>query len=178
MNAPRMKKFEKIRLRKEFHSLATACGGAFGALSRAGIDAMTGGGAASVLICNVIGAFTLSAAISFRARPLSEIENFMSVGFCGGFSIFATFSKVSVRFLQDGEYLKFAANGAANLILCIWAVYLAEAAVTKIFPERGDALDDDMMKEEAMKNAAGNAPNSAEGGNVSGGGENRGGQRK
>ena len=160
------------------HSLATACGGAFGALSRAGIDAMTGGGAASVLICNVIGAFTLSAAISFRARPLSEIENFMSVGFCGGFSIFATFSKVSVRFLQDGEYLKFAANGAANLILCIWAVYLAEAAVTKIFPERGDALDDDMMKEEAMKNAAGDVPNSAEGGNVSGGGENRGGQRK
>lgn len=75
-----------------------------------GIDAMTGGGAASVLICNVIGAFTLSAAISFRARPLSEIENFISVGFCGGFSIFATFSKVSVRFLQDGEYLKFAAN--------------------------------------------------------------------
>ena len=50
MNAPRMKKFEKIRLRREFHSLATACGGAFGALSRAGIDAMTGGGAASVLI--------------------------------------------------------------------------------------------------------------------------------
>lgn len=83
-----------------------------------------------------------------------------------------------MRFLQDGEYLKFAANGAANLILCIWAVYLAEAAVTKIFPERGDALDDDMMKEEAMKNAAGDVPNSAEGGNVSGGGENRGGQRK
>lgn len=150
----RTKKFAGISLPGELGSLATACGGAFGALSRAGIGAISGDGAASVLICNVIGAFTLSAAISFRARPLSEIENFISVGFCGGFSIFATFSKVSVRLLQEGEYFKFAANGGANLILCIWAVYLAEAAVTKFFPRRGNALDDDMMEAEAARNAA------------------------
>lgn len=34
---------------------------------------------------------------------------------CGGLSIFATFSKVSVGFLKDGDFLKFALFGAANL---------------------------------------------------------------
>ena len=105
----------------------------------------------SVLICNIAGAFTLSAAISFRAQKNTEFENFIATGFCGGLSIFATFSKVSVGFLKDGDFLKFALFGATNLFFCVWAVYLAEAAVSKIFPSRGDALKNDMLKEESKK---------------------------
>ena len=105
----------------------------------------------SVLICNIAGAFTLSAAISFRAQKNTEFENFIATGFCGGLSIFATFSKVSVGFLKDGDFLKFALFGATNLFFCVWAVYLAEAAVSKIFPSRGNALKNDMLKEESKK---------------------------
>ncbi len=54
-------------------------------------------------------------------------------------------------FLKDGDFLKFALFGATNLFFCAWAVYLAEAAVSKIFPSRGNALKNDMLKEESKK---------------------------
>lgn len=50
-------------------------------------------------------------------------------------------------FLKDGDFLKFALFGTTNLFFCVWAVYLAEAAVSKIFPSRGNALKNDMLKE-------------------------------
>lgn len=106
------------------HSLAVACGGAFGALARSVADWVISDNFLSVLMCNIIGAFTLSAAISFRSQKSTEFENFIATGFCGGLSIFATFSKVSVGFLKDGDFLKFALFGAANLFfacgLYIW----------------------------------------------------------
>lgn len=151
-----MKRFLQLQLPKELHSFAVGLGGAFGALSRAGIDSLVANNILAVLICNLLGTFTLSAAISYRARPLSELENLISIGFCGGFSIFATFSKVSVKLLKSDEYLLFAVNGAANIILCVWAVYLAEAMMTALFPRRGDALNDNMMKAEMQRQAIGN----------------------
>lgn len=54
-------------------------------------------------------------------------------------------------FLKDGDFLKFALFGAANLFFCVWAVYLAEAAVSKLFPSRRNALKDDILKEEYKK---------------------------
>lgn len=143
------KNFAQARL--EVHSLAVACGGAFGALARSVTDWVISDNFLSVLMCNIIGAFTLSAAISFRSPKNTEFENFIATGFCGGLSIFATFSKVSVGFLKDGDFLKFALFGAANLFFCVRAVYLAEAAVSKLFPSRGNALKDDMLKEEYKK---------------------------
>lgn len=107
------KNFAQARL--EVHSLAVACGGAFGALARSVTDWVISDIFLSVLMCNIIGAFTLSAAISFRSPKNTEFENFIATGFCGGLSIFATFSKVSVGFLKDGDFLKFALFGAANL---------------------------------------------------------------
>lgn len=116
------KNFAQARL--EVHSLAVACGGAFGALARSVADWVISDNFLSVLMCNIIGAFTLSAAISFRSQKNTEFENFIATGFCGGLSIFATFSKVSVGFLKDGDFLKFALFGAANLFfacgLYIW----------------------------------------------------------
>ena len=134
-------------------SALACCGvrGAFGALARSVADWAISDNFLSVLICNIAGAFTLSAAISFRAQKNTEFENFIATGFCGGLSIFATFSKVSVGFLKDGDFLKFALFGATNLFFCVWAVYLAEAAVSKIFPSRGNALKNDMLKEESKK---------------------------
>lgn len=145
--------FEKYfaRARLEVHSLAVACGGAFGGSCRVGSRLAISDNFLSVLICNIAGAFTLSAAISFRAQKNTEFENFIATGFCGGLSIFATFSKVSVGFLKDGDFLKFALFGATNLFFCVWAVYLAEAAVSKIFPSRENALKNDMLKEESKK---------------------------
>ena len=53
---------------------------------------------------------------------------------------------------QAGEFsAEFGLFGATNLFFCVWAVYLAEAAVSKIFPSRGNALKNDMLKEESKK---------------------------
>lgn len=145
--------FEKYfaRARLEVHSLAVACGGRIWGSCKVGSRLAISDNFLSVLICNIAGAFTLSAAISFMAQKNTEFENFIATGFCGGLSIFATFSKVSVGFLKDGDFLKFALFGATNLFFCVWAVYLAEAAVSKIFPSRGNALKNDMLKEESKK---------------------------
>lgn len=87
----------------------------------------------SVLICNIAGAFTLSAAISFRAQKNTEFENFIATGFCGGLSIFATFSKVSVGFLKDGDFLKFALFGATNLFFAYGLSILRRPQYRKFF---------------------------------------------
>ena len=50
------------------HSLAVACSDAFGALARSVADWVISDNFFSVLMCNIIGAFTLSAAISFRSQ--------------------------------------------------------------------------------------------------------------
>lgn len=115
------KNFAQARL--EVHSLAVAYGGAFGALARSVTDWVISDNFLSVLMCNIIGAFTLSAAISFRSPKNTEFENFIATGFCGGLSIFANFSKVSVGFLKDGDFLKFALFGTANLFLRVGCIF-------------------------------------------------------
>ena len=94
----------------------------------------------SVLICNIAGAFTLSAAISFRAQKNTEFENFIATGFCGGLSIFATFSKVSVGFLKDGDFLKFALFGATNLFFAYGLCILRRPQYRKFFQAGGMRL--------------------------------------
>lgn len=94
----------------------------------------------SVLICNIAGAFTLSAAISFMAQKNTEFENFIATGFCGGLSIFATFSKVSVGFLKDGDFLKFALFGATNLFFAYGLSILRRPQYRKFFQAGGMRL--------------------------------------
>lgn len=66
------KNFAQARL--EVHSLAGACGGAFGALARSVADWVISDNFLSVLMCNIIGAFTLSAAISFRSQKTRNLK--------------------------------------------------------------------------------------------------------
>lgn len=134
--------FEKYfaRARLEVHSLAVACGGAFGTLARSVADWAISDNFLSVLICNLAGAFTLSAAISFRAQKNTEFENFIATGYCGGLSIFATFSKVSVGFLKDGDFLKFALFGATNLFFAYGLYILRRPQYRKFFQAGGMRL--------------------------------------
>ena len=85
----------------KFHAAAVAFGGALGALARCGVSLSVDNQILAVFICNICGSFILATAIELRTKIRSELENLVSIGFCGGLSIFASFSRDSVaRFAQ------------------------------------------------------------------------------
>ncbi|MBQ6533637.1 MAG: CrcB family protein [Opitutales bacterium] len=111
---------------------AVGLGGALGALARTLVIAAIPNGLAAVLVCNIAGSFLLAAAESFRGKVREDFENMLSAGFCGGLSIFATFSKDSVAILSNAEYALFFANLFGNFTLCVLAVFAAKAAIKNI----------------------------------------------
>lgn len=115
---------------RQLHLSAVAFGGALGALTRTAICGMFESQIIAVFICNVFGSFLLSVAIELRKHIHPDIENMVSVGFCGGLSIFATFSKDSVQALSDERYFIFFLNLFANFATCVLAVFLAHSIAT------------------------------------------------
>ncbi|MBQ2722025.1 MAG: CrcB family protein [Opitutales bacterium] len=115
---------------RQLHFSAVALGGALGALTRTAICSIFESQILAVFICNVLGSFLLSIAIELRRHIHPDIENMVSVGFCGGLSIFATFSKDSVQALADEQYLIFVLNLFGNFTICVLTVFLAHALAT------------------------------------------------
>ena len=116
----------------KLHAAAVAAGGALGALARYGVCSAIANQILAVLVCNICGSFILAAAIELRAKIRREFENLVSVGFCGGLSIFASFSKDSVMALRNADFALFFINLSANFILCVCAIFAAQFAVEKL----------------------------------------------
>ena len=49
---------------------------------------------------------------------------FLTVGLCGGFAIFSTFSMQSVRLFHDGEFLPLILYVAGTVVLCVMFAWL------------------------------------------------------
>lgn len=80
------------------------------------------------LTVNVLGSFLLGFIIfCFDSQELisSELRVFLTVGFCGGFTTFSTFSFETINLLKDAEYFYAILNASANLFLTLAAVTLA-----------------------------------------------------
>ena len=85
----------------------------------------------ATLIANVAASLLLGALVAYTARqdlPSSYRLLFMT-GFCGGFSTFSTFSTESFELLQQGQMTAFVLNVAANVGLCLLAVWCGAKAV-------------------------------------------------
>ena len=119
----RMAKTIKILLQK---SIGIAAGGAVGAVLRYAVCAAAASQIAAVAICNIAGSFVFSLAMELRRRRGAQLGNMVSAGFCGGISVFASFSKDSLDALKSGDYALFALNLSANFILCVAAANFAE----------------------------------------------------
>lgn len=113
---------------REIFALAVA--GAAGTLSRYAV----GGWAYRLLgprfpygtlVVNVLGSFLLGLVMQIGLTSDLIPRSWrvpVSVGFCGAFTTFSTFSYETLRYAEDGAWSLALLNIAANLVLCLAAV--------------------------------------------------------
>ncbi len=82
----------------------------------------------ATFIVNVVGCLLIGLLWGLSVRSsnalLGHLGLFLSVGFCGGFTTFSTFSKESLALLQTGSYVIFALYAVGSILLGLAAVAL------------------------------------------------------
>ncbi|MFN3873747.1 MAG: fluoride efflux transporter CrcB [Ignavibacterium sp.] len=87
------------------------------------------------LTVNILGSFLLGFIIFFlgeREIISPELRLFLTVGICGGFTTFSTFSYETLVLIQEAQFLYASMNILLNVILSLFAIYLAYF-LSKIF---------------------------------------------
>ncbi len=82
------------------------------------------------LAVNIFGSFILGLIIFlFDERELinNQLRFFLTIGFCGGFTTFSTFSLETFNLLKDSEYFLATLNVILNVFICLIGVFLAYA---------------------------------------------------
>ena len=112
-----------------WNMMAVAAGGALGATGRYLLTLlMAGQPLVATLIANVVGSLVIGVAIgSVHGRMLL----FLSVGLCGGFTTFSTFSNQTLTLIQSGNWLGATAYAIGSVLLCVLAT-MAGYALSKI----------------------------------------------
>ena len=80
------------------------------------------------LAVNFIGSFILGFIIFFldQKELISPgLRLFLTIGFCGGFTTFSTFSLETLNLFRDSEILLGFGNILLSLLLCIGGIYIA-----------------------------------------------------
>jgi fluoride exporter len=112
--------------------VGVAAGGAFGALSRYGIDTLVERRSESVFpwatfLINVSGCLAVGfviAALVDRHRSPQWLRVALVMGFCGGFTTFSTFAQETLDLIVEGDNRIALATIGANVILGLVAVYV------------------------------------------------------
>jgi CrcB protein len=89
------------------------------------------------LLINVIGSFVISffgmlTGTAARFAVPYEARIFVTVGLCGGFTTFSSFSLQTIDLLRTGQPFRAVLYVAASVILCLAACALGFAAATAI----------------------------------------------
>lgn len=101
-------------------------GGAVGALLRYGVSRMCSGMTfwsipVGTFLVNVIGCFVLGVLTGLSCRHVSCLSQgvvlMLTVGMCGAFTTFSTFSSETVRMMNDGHFLQALIYVSASVIL-------------------------------------------------------------
>lgn len=113
-------------------ALAIAAGGAAGTLARFGISAwmtpVTIRFPYATLLINVVGSFFIGW-LSGEWSPVKDltVRAALTIGFCGGFTTFSTFSIETVRMLHVGDTRRAAGYILASVVLSVSAAALGVA---------------------------------------------------
>lgn len=111
--------------------LAVAFGGALGSVARylagIGVGKMFGSGFPwGTLIINIVGSFLIGLFVecfALRWNLSQPMRVFLTVGICGGFTTFSTFSLESALLMQRGDLVPAAAYVAGSVVLSIIALF-------------------------------------------------------
>lgn len=121
-----------------------AIGSALGGVSRYLIGGLVQRGAgpgfpAGTLVVNVTGSFLLGLFLRYGLETPTltpEMRAFLTIGFCGGYTTFSTFSYETVALLEDGQWGRAAVYAAASLGLSLVATLLGLMAARGVITAR------------------------------------------
>ncbi len=106
--------------------LAVGAGGAIGAMMRYGMTLLGAhfhwNGHLPTLIVNLIGSFAIGLLVSSCEQGTWLL--LATVGICGGFTTFSTFSMQTVSLLQQGKWGTAILYMLASLLLCVLMAWL------------------------------------------------------
>ena len=86
---------------------------------------------AGTLLINVTGSFLLGAILRYGVETPTltpELRAFLTLGFCGGYTTFSTFSYETVALLEDGEWGRAGLYIGLSVLLSLAATFLGFAA--------------------------------------------------
>jgi CrcB protein len=124
-----------------------ALGGALGSMARYGLSSLIAArfgdlfpwGTLIVNIsgCFVIGFFATLTGPDGRVMVAPDLRTFVTVGLCGGYTTFSSFSLQTLNLLREGDLLRGGGNIALSVVACMLGVWLGFAAAAALNRLRG-----------------------------------------
>ena len=94
------------------------------------------------LFVNITGSFLLGLILRYAVDTPAvtpELRAFLTVGLCGGYTTFSTFSYETVALLEDGDWTRAALYAALSVGLSLLATFLGLAAARELVVLGGKA---------------------------------------
>ena len=92
------------------------------------------------LVVNITGSFLLGAILRYGIDTPSlspELRAMLTIGFCGGYTTFSTFSYETIALMEDGEWTRAAAYLTLSVLLSLAATFLGLVAARELVVVRG-----------------------------------------
>jgi fluoride exporter len=90
---------------------------------------------AGTLFVNISGSLLLGAILRYAVDTPSltpEVRALLTIGFCGGYTTFSTFSYETVALLKDGEWTRACLYVAASVLLSLLGTFLGFALARQV----------------------------------------------